>query len=260
MARVKANERKEEPRARGRQSPPLYQIVVKALQSEIVRGIYPVGTHLPSEAALVDRFRVSRHTIRGAIRSLRDAGLVSSHQGRGTVVQSPGHSQGYIHHVSTISDLFPVNVETRYQVPNGELRGLPDWVQDLPPSISDRSWLHICGERFRPGETRPMNQVEVFVSARFAGVGRVVNGAAGSIYGMVELIYGETISQVQQIIGAFRADDVRGAALGLPPGETGMEIRRIYRLASDGDIALISFNYYRPEDFSFSMTLSRVKT
>jgi hypothetical protein len=38
-----------------------------------------------------------------------------------------------------------------------------------------------------------------------------------------------------------------------------MEVRRIFRIASDNDIALISFNRYRPTDFTFSMTLRRMK-
>ena len=75
-------------------SSPLYQTVVKALRAEILRGVYPVGTILPSETNLLERFGVSRHTIRAAVRHLRDLGLVESHQGLGSVVLRPGGEPG----------------------------------------------------------------------------------------------------------------------------------------------------------------------
>lgn len=44
------------------------------------------GEHLPAEAELSERFRVSRSTVREAIRRLRDQGYVEARQGKGTFV------------------------------------------------------------------------------------------------------------------------------------------------------------------------------
>lgn len=240
-----------------RSGAPLYQIVVKTLQSEIVRGLYPVGTLLPSEAALVERFDVSRQTVRSAIRSLRETGLVKSHQGLGTVVHSPGSTGGYVHHVTTISDLFPVNVKTRYEPIDGRLIKLPAAARTF--FDDDGTWLHIRARRLREGAETAFNEVDIFVAGRFAGVGRVINAHAGSVYAAVEMIYGEIISEVHQVIGGFAADKTRGSAMGLQPGDAGIEVKRIFRLASDGGVALLSFNRYRIDDFTFSMTLRRLK-
>lgn len=46
----------------------------------------PPGARLPSEHALAERYGVSRVTVRAAMRSLREAGLVSTRQGVGAVV------------------------------------------------------------------------------------------------------------------------------------------------------------------------------
>ena len=75
--------------APGRDSPssrPLYRRVVQTLKQEIVSGVYPVDSQLPTEGVLQERFSVSRHTIREALRELREAGLVASRQGFGTTV------------------------------------------------------------------------------------------------------------------------------------------------------------------------------
>src|SRR5215831_14348345 len=64
----------------------LYLQVVQILKQEIVDGTYPVGTQLPTEDKLCERFSVSRYTVREALRRLREDNLVSSRQGAGTVV------------------------------------------------------------------------------------------------------------------------------------------------------------------------------
>lgn len=254
-----ARPRREQRSAKGaaESSAPLYQIVVKTLQSEIVRGLYPVGTLLPSEAALVERFDVSRQTVRSAIRTLRETGLVKSHQGLGTVVNSPGATGGYVHHVTTISDLFPVNVKTRYDPIDGRLIKLPTYARSV--FDDDGTWLQIRAQRLRDANELAFNEVDIFVAGRFAGVGRVINAHAGSVYAAVEMIYGEIISEVHQVVSSFAADKQRGAAIGLKPGEHGIEVKRIFRLASDSGVALLSFNRYRIDDFTFSMTLRRLR-
>ena len=236
---------------------PLYQVVVRSLQAEIVRGIYPVGTQLPSEAALATRFNISRHTVRQALRVLRDSGLVKSHQGLGTIVQRPGSSEGYIHHVNTISDLFPVDVETRYELPDGKLIALPEWARAFHELRPETNWLYLKGGRYERGAAEPFNEVDIFVSARFAGVGRLIGSHPGAIYTGIEMIYGETVREVQQVIGTFTGDGERGARIGIAIGDHGIEIRRLYKVASD-DIALVSFNRYQLQGFTFSMALRRV--
>ncbi len=67
---------------------PKYEQVAETLAQEIREVRYPEGSLLPTEAQLSARFNASRHTIRHALRSLRERGLVNSRQGRGTEVVS----------------------------------------------------------------------------------------------------------------------------------------------------------------------------
>lgn len=52
----------------------------------VANGSVPVGGRLPSEAELCDRYAVSRITVRAALRSLQEAGVISTRQGQGTTV------------------------------------------------------------------------------------------------------------------------------------------------------------------------------
>src|ERR1700761_3688480 len=83
------------PAVGGNPEDPLYRQVVPALKEEIVSGVYPVGSRLPSEEELCERFSVSRYTVREALRRLRGGHLVTSRQGAGTVVVPPRPSDSY---------------------------------------------------------------------------------------------------------------------------------------------------------------------
>jgi GntR family transcriptional regulator len=58
------------------------------LAARIARGELPAGSQLPAERELSDAFAVSRVTIRRAIASLAEDGMVHAIQGRGTFVAS----------------------------------------------------------------------------------------------------------------------------------------------------------------------------
>src|ERR1700741_3922688 len=68
---------------------PLYLQLVRALKDEIVSGVFPVGSQLPTEEELCERFSVSRYTMRQGLRHLREDSLVSSRQGAGSTVVPP---------------------------------------------------------------------------------------------------------------------------------------------------------------------------
>jgi GntR family transcriptional regulator, transcriptional repressor for pyruvate dehydrogenase complex len=66
--------------------PTLTERLVDQLTEDIDSGQLLPGQRLPTEAALIDRFQVSRTVVREAVARLRASGLVESQQGRGTFV------------------------------------------------------------------------------------------------------------------------------------------------------------------------------
>lgn len=67
-------------------SPVLYERIARELAGEIRSKRLPPFAKLPSEAQLMERFGVSRVTVRQALRKLAEAGLVISRQGKGVFV------------------------------------------------------------------------------------------------------------------------------------------------------------------------------
>ena len=67
----------------------LYAKVEEAIATEIVQGEYRPGDQLPTEDALLQRFQVSRITVRRAIQNLVRRDLLEIRRGLGTFVLSP---------------------------------------------------------------------------------------------------------------------------------------------------------------------------
>ena len=66
----------------------LNQQVADSIVKMIERGIYKIGDKIPTETELMHMFDVSRNTIREAIQSLNQAGVLSVKQGDGTYVRA----------------------------------------------------------------------------------------------------------------------------------------------------------------------------
>lgn len=69
--------------------------LVEALGDRIRDGRLPLGAKLPTEAAIMAEFGVSRTVVREAISKLQASGLVETRHGIGTFVQGLGQAPGF---------------------------------------------------------------------------------------------------------------------------------------------------------------------
>lgn len=69
-----------------RKTTPIWQSIRTTLIADIAEGRYRPGDKLPTEADLSARFGVNRHTVRRALSTLSDEGLVHARRGSGVFV------------------------------------------------------------------------------------------------------------------------------------------------------------------------------
>ena len=65
------------------------RVVADELHRLVVEGTFPIGSKLPTEGELCERFEVSRNTLREAVQMLRSVGLLDVTPGRGSFVRMP---------------------------------------------------------------------------------------------------------------------------------------------------------------------------
>ena len=152
----------------------LYLQVARTLKEEIVGGVYPVGSQLPTEDDLCERFSISRYTVREALRRLREDNLVASRQGAGTIVVPPRSSDLYVHDVTSINDLVAFAIGTRFAIESIKMVSINGKLASRTGLASGDEWLSVCGFRHKDGVESPLCWTEYYVKRDFAAVGRLL--------------------------------------------------------------------------------------
>jgi len=235
----------------------LYLQVANVLKDEIVSGIYPIGSSLPSEGELCQRFSVSRYTVREGLRQLRQSGLVVSRQGSGTTVATDAASHSYVHEVTSITELSTFVKDMRFDIESMTTvttDGL--LVGQIGGAVGDR-WLKVCGRRTVGQDESPICWSEIFINAEFAAVGRLLRGNRGPIFQLIEDLFGERVSEVHQEITACTVASAIAAKLEILAGSVAVQVQRTYQLSSR-KTALVAVNTHPANRFRHSMTLRRV--
>lgn len=70
--------------------------IAKELEVLIREGMWTPGERLPSERSLAERFRVSRATMREALRLLEASGLLEIRPGSGAMIRAPASAAGHL--------------------------------------------------------------------------------------------------------------------------------------------------------------------
>src|ERR1700759_926170 len=237
---------------------PLYLQVVRALKDEIVSGVFPVGSQLPTEEELCERFSVSRYTVREALRRLREDGLVSSRQGAGTTVVPPRPTDSFVHEVMSINDLVAFATDVRFAIEAIEMVEIDDKLAARTGIPSGEQWLSVRGLRHTEGSELPVCWSEVFINREFAAIGRLLQRHTGPIFHLIEDLFGQSIVEVHQEIAAALIPPELAGRLKAKAGATALEVQRTYKLAT-GRIAQVAINTHPASRFRHAMTMRRVK-
>jgi GntR family phosphonate transport system transcriptional regulator len=67
----------------------LWRQVADGIERGIAAGTFAAGERLPGETEIAETYRVNRHTVRRALATLAERGLVRAERGSGTYVEAP---------------------------------------------------------------------------------------------------------------------------------------------------------------------------
>jgi GntR family transcriptional regulator len=234
---------------------PRYQQIVAALRKEIEDNTLKAGDMLPSEAELRERFSVSRHTIREALRALRDEGFVESRQGAATRVTKPENAI-YTYSVSDVAELLQYATDVRYEIDKTSVVVADAALASrLACSVGSR-WLRVEGFRYVKGDSTPLCWTEIYILSEYSGVAVQIGRQRGTIYSFIESMYGVRVAQVDQTLQAAAIPPQASEAIKFEGSDLAIVIRRTYRLG-DGSIPLVAINYHSPTRLRLNWTLRR---
>ncbi|RKN70751.1 GntR family transcriptional regulator [Streptomyces klenkii] len=123
----------------------LYQQVAAAIRDAILAGEFPPGASLPSEAQLIQRYGVSRPTVRNAVSALRAEGLIDVQHGKGSFVRATGQP------VVTVERRITRTAAGRFATHDGV-----EWEQAEEPSVHRTETTAATGRALGLGEGEEM--------------------------------------------------------------------------------------------------------
>ena len=239
-----------------RRSKPRYAELGDLLQAAIEKGEYAVGTLLPTELELCERFSVSRHTARAALAQLISAGLVQRRPGAGTRVIAQNSAMRYEHEIDTVDLLMQYGNSTRLQVLEAE-RKLAD------PAMAQRLEIHEGKEYLRlhclrlEEQTRePIAVTELLIPVRTGVPTEKLLEVAGAARALAKFLDPTKLSRVEQVFDAASFEAADAKLLDIKKSEPAMRVQRRYRDAN-GRLLLIATSLHPPGRFAYSMVLSR---
>lgn len=241
-----------------RASQPRYAWLRERLLKDIAGGKYPVGSLLPPEKELAERYGVSRHTVREATRKLADSGQIARTPGRGTVVCSTTEPRPYVAGLGTAHDLVAYTNATRLEVlASREL--VADAALAATLGCEPRSrWVEVEAFRHAFGTAAPISFTRVYLRPEFADVVMRLRGRHMSIYAMLEQYHQQRIHSVRQTIEAALMPAEAARRLGVPPRSPALRMHRSY-LDEHGRVLAVSANLYAAERFRLETNWSAVE-
>lgn len=208
---------------------PRYQRVADALMRSIGAGTYPVGANLPTEMELCRKYGVSRHTVREALRRVRDAGLISRRRRVGTEVVARTPPATYRQRTSSIADLLQYAEETQLSVLETRRVRCNAALAELLECREGDTWLQVDSLRAVPGDPRPICMTRAYLDARLPDIEARLENLSGPISAMLERVYGLRIARVEQSIQSVRLPKRHAVLLRAPARSPALRaVRRYY--------------------------------
>ena len=235
-----------------------YLQVARTLRKEIVDGVYPVGSQLPTEHELCERFAVSRYTIREALRRLREDNLISSRPRTGTLVVPRPTANSYTQDVMSINDLLAFATGAPFTIESNAMVTIDDDLAARTGLDVGSQWLAVRGYRQVDDNQAPVCKAEYYINRAFAAVGRLLQRHSGPIFPLIEDLFGVSVVEVHQEFSAVVVTPELAALLRIETGSAALEMQRTYT-TSDGEVAQVTINTHPSARYRHSMTMRRVK-
>jgi len=210
----------------------LWRQIADELRTQIANGVFEKDSLLPAEMDMAKHFGVNRHTVRAALASLAQEGIVQSRQGQGTIVLRRGRI------------IYPVGTRTRFSDGVGEqakkTRGvlLNDAIVPADKEMADALDLSLDDKLLRldtlsSADDRPLSRSTSWLEeARFVGIAEVYS-STGSLTKSLKEFGVDDYVRKSTTIEARNASAEDAKDLELSPGAIVL-ITRSINMTTDG--------------------------
>ncbi len=232
--------------------------LTRDLAEGITNGKYPVGTLLPTEFELCDRYDASRYTVRLALQELQDLGLISRRKNVGTRVEAMRPAAGFTQSIATVDELAHFGAKHVRAV-----HSIDSVVADLVLAkemgcAGGTRWLRISSLRMDGGrKRRPICWTDVYLDPSYSDITDLVRESPETlISSLIESRYGTRIARIRQDVRAVSLSPSLAELLKAEAESPALQLVRHYLDASN-EAFEISVTTHPADRFTFSMQMER---
>ena len=235
---------------------PLYAVLEAQIAAGIAGGEFPIGSQLPTEEQLIQRFAVSRTTVRKAIQNLSDRGLIEIRRGTGTFVTQPRITQDLTELTGFVEDMDALgHAATARLIDRTVVAADADVAQHLALAVGSRV-MRI--RRVRLANGVGMSLDETYLPLEIGEKIVTHDLEAEPIFELLEQRYNIPLVEAEYELEAVSADADVAAALGV---DTGSAIFLIERTSYSVGNRPVDYEklHYRGDLIRFRTRLTRRK-
>lgn len=240
---------------------PRYVALTKQLLGDISSGVYPVGSSLPGELELAEKYEVSRGTVRAALEQIQALGLISRRKRAGTRVEAivPRPTE-YGPSISSLEELVQYGADAQRVV-----HSMRDVVIDVDMSARlgcppGTRWTEIQTSRMNPvSPASPLAWSYVYVrAADGAKIRSHVRRSQSLICDLICEATGVVVKEVRQAARAVGVPADLAEKLGTEPNAHALEFVRQYYDQSD-QLIEVAISLHPADRYVYTTVLQRNK-
>ena len=203
---------------------PQFKQLYEVLRKQIVDGVYKPGDLLPSENHLCSQYGITRPTVRHALDSLINDGMILKHQGKGSIVCGPPNGIGILSISGTTSALGSHNLRTQML----SKPVVTQWPEEFMFPLNDEFRQSGCIYLER---LRLVNDVPVFYDLNYLpniNLPRFSNRNFDnrSLFDILRKVFQIEVRSGEQRIRAMQADEKICSYLNVPVGHPILHLQR----------------------------------
>lgn len=233
---------------------PLYQQIKQQVRQAIVRGEHQPGDRLPSEPELMQRFGVSRITVRQAIGDLETEGLVVRRHGRGTFVVAPPIAHDLLRLTDFDEDMRAAGLSPATRVLAHRQIAAPPLIAGALELAPNTPVDQI--DRLRLANGQPVALDVTWLPAAYATLLERADLERETILQYLETRYQLTVEQGDLTISAAGATTDQARWLDVPVGAALLSVVRLARLGG-GQPLYRQARWYRPDRAHYQVLVQR---
>jgi DNA-binding GntR family transcriptional regulator len=218
--------RKAAPRAdRAR---PRYQAIAADLLQDIRNGRYQPGDLLPSEFKLCEHFGASRHTIREALRTIAEKGLITRRPHSGSMVIASEQPTVFTHSVGSLLEWLRYPPDTYRKVVATASIAADRGLAQLLKCELGTPWFHISSVRRFDKVDLPLAWTDIYVDPKYAAVVKRKDHGSIAVHLQIEKMFGEIVERAGLEIFASGVPAKLARILKVKAGSPALTVIRRY--------------------------------